>query len=64
MNETIPIKNEPVKKNWQYFVWNIFFSIMYPFLIVFALIITGVISLISHLFNALYYVVSFFRKKN
>lgn len=63
MNDLRPVNNEPNKKSWQYIVWNIFFSMMYPFLIAFALIITGVISMMSHTFNFIYYIVTFFRGK-
>ncbi|HTF81073.1 MAG TPA: hypothetical protein VL947_05095 [Cytophagales bacterium] len=64
MNDLIPVNKEPDKKSWQYIVWNIFFSLMYPFLVAFALIVTGIVSFMSHTFNAVYYVVNFFRKKN
>ncbi len=55
--------SEPVKKNWQYVVFNIFFAMMYPFLTAFALILTGVISTVSFIFNTLFRIVNFFRKK-
>jgi len=63
MNDIAPGNKAPEKKDFQYFVWNIFFSLMYPFLIGFALIITGVISIMSYTFNAIYYIVNFIRGK-
>lgn len=63
MNDLTPVNKAPNKKSWQYIVWNIFFSMMYPFLIAFALVITGIISVMSYTFNTLYYIVNFFRGK-
>ncbi len=55
--------SEDSRPSFVYYAWQIFFALMYPILVTFSLIFTGILLLFSGLSRLLIAVASFFAKK-
>jgi hypothetical protein len=63
MNDTTPVNETPAKKSVMEILFNVFFTLMYPFITAFALVVTGLVSIISYTFKAIYWFAKLFKKK-
>jgi hypothetical protein len=63
MNDITPVNETPTKKSVMEILFNVFFTLMYPFITAFALVVTALVSILSYTFKAIYWFINLFKKK-